>query len=665
MGIFLRVLVAIKEDTSMSTRRNSASFLAAGIVFAALLVIAALAIIVPAQAQSGPQALEPLTLEAAKTVPHGDICATHNFWWYVVVTNTSTVPAASVVVTDTLPDGIYDVHVSEPGSFDGERQVIWNLGDLQPSASITVWIRAKALSTFGGECLTNEALIDADNLGVPVYVTATVCVYPLPEVEAVADRPQGCEPLTVQFTNRVLNGTPPFSYYWTFGDDSGTSSMPNPTYTYDSPGTYRATLRVVDALGCEGQDDVEITVYENPTVSVTANPTEGCEPLTVRFTSSASGGTPPYTYAWDFGDAAALAMRHPYHTYESAGTYTAELTVTDANGCTDTRTVEITVYPNPIVTVEADPTSGFAPLMVQFTGNVVSGTPPFSYAWDLGDGGSSTMQNPSHTYNSAGTYTATLSVTDSQGCTGEASVTVTVEPHDYNVYLPKVLKESCTGCCCQPCVFCEEFEPQLPDWDEDLHGVHRKESVSSVLHLWNAPGVITNTFPLLWRNDVFDQVGSDFCLWIRFRHERVTAYGTTVAVNSQAVDPDSALFVDRRVPHTVYLPDHGIEDILNIHHLYTEGGVKRFEVTMFGHRPDKVAWLGTPGDTGWHEVKVVLERGVYTLWVDDHRVGSAEANGLFPSSVYVGNPKTMEEWGTWTHLFVDYIRVGPLLCDAP
>jgi PKD repeat protein len=74
----------------------------------------------------------------------------------------------------------------------------------------------------------------------------------------------------------------------------------------------------------------------------------------------------------------------------------------------------------------AAPTTGNAPLSVSFTGSATGGTAPYSYSWAFGDGTTSTAQNPSHTYNSAGTDTATLTVTDSSSPPKAATSSVTI-----------------------------------------------------------------------------------------------------------------------------------------------------------------------------------------------------------------------------------------------
>ncbi len=169
--------------------------------------------------------------------------------------------------------------------------------------------------------------------------------------------------------------------------------------------------------------------------ATSASPATGNAPLSVNFTGSATGGTAPYSYSWNFGDgSAASTAQNPSHTYSSAGTYTATLTVSDSSSPPKTASSNVTVTVNAVgnpltATASATPTSGQVPLNVAFTGTGTGGTPPYSYSWNFGDGSAaSTAQNPSHTYNSAGTYTATLTVTDSAASTATSSVTITASP---------------------------------------------------------------------------------------------------------------------------------------------------------------------------------------------------------------------------------------------
>jgi PKD repeat protein len=134
-------------------------------------------------------------LEISKYRPHGVICATHTFWYYICVTNTSEVPVQAInpVLTDVLPAGVaaYSVLASEPGQFDGIHTVIWNLDNLAPDDSACVWIRAQTYGTAAGTWITNQAWIDADNVQQPILATDVAYVYrpPCPPERTVTPPP--------------------------------------------------------------------------------------------------------------------------------------------------------------------------------------------------------------------------------------------------------------------------------------------------------------------------------------------------------------------------------------------------------------------------------------------------------------------------------------------
>ncbi|MBR7826455.1 PKD domain-containing protein [Actinospica sp. MGRD01-02] len=201
----------------------------------------------------------------------------------------------------------------------------------------------------------------------------------------------------------------------------------------DSIGTSTFPMTTADqsALG-DPLEDFWVQGSTPLSASATGSPSTGNAPLTVNFTGTATGGTAPYTYNWTFGDGATSTAQNPSHTYSGAGTYTATLTVTDGSSPAKTATSQVTTnvsaVGNPLAaTASANPTSGQIPLGVTFTGTATGGTPGYTYSWNFGDGSAvSTSQNPSHTYSAAGTYTATLTVTDSASPANTASSTVTI-----------------------------------------------------------------------------------------------------------------------------------------------------------------------------------------------------------------------------------------------
>ena len=152
-----------------------------------------------------------------------------------------------------------------------------------------------------------------------------------------------------------------------------------------------------------------------PVAEFVGNPTSGAMPLTVNFTDQSTGSIT--TWSWDFGDGGTSTAQNPSHTYNAAGTYTVELTVTGPGGSdTETKVDYITVTSGPeppVAEFVGSPTSGTVPLTVNFTEQSTGDID--SWSWTFGDGGTSTDQNPSHTYNNAGDYTVSLTVTGPGG----------------------------------------------------------------------------------------------------------------------------------------------------------------------------------------------------------------------------------------------------------
>ncbi len=169
--------------------------------------------------------------------------------------------------------------------------------------------------------------------------------------------------------------------------------------------------------------------------SAAGAPTSGVAPLSVVFTGSATGGTSPYGYNWSFGDGGTSTVQDPQHTFTAAGQYTVTLLVRDASGVTASASVTVSVSGPVSAHASATPASGGIPLTVLFSGSAAGGTPPYAYVWYFGDGGSSSLQNPDHTYTAVGNYTARLTVTDSIGNSASFSLSVTATPAPaYSVY---------------------------------------------------------------------------------------------------------------------------------------------------------------------------------------------------------------------------------------
>ena len=240
-----------------------------------------------------------------------------------------------------------------------------------------------------------------------------ITVKEAPVADFTASTLLGAAPLEVTFTDSST-GTGPLTYVWDFGDGTG-DAVPSPVHTFTTVGTYTVNLTVTNDVGLSTKNDIIIDVQEAPVAGFSGEPVSGFAPLEVTFTD-ASTGSPTLNYLWDFGDGTGDTGPSPVHTYTLAGTYNVTLTVTnDVGSNTTTLTDYITVSAvPPVADFSGEPVSGFAPLEVTFTDGS-TGTAPLTYAWNFGDGATSTEQNPVHTYVTAGTFTVSLTVTNDGG----------------------------------------------------------------------------------------------------------------------------------------------------------------------------------------------------------------------------------------------------------
>jgi PKD repeat protein len=169
------------------------------------------------------------------------------------------------------------------------------------------------------------------------------------------------------------------------------------------------TCQVTSSLGCgtglqATSNNVSVYVIAPPQLTCNADSFITGRP-TYFDTEVTSGGLAPFDYIWDFGDNASGQGPNLSHIYAEPGPYSITVTVTDANGCSNTCTFVISVSSILAANYDLSATGGCPPLTVDFTNN---STNAVTYLWDFGDGSTSPQENPTHTYNSPGTYDVTL-----------------------------------------------------------------------------------------------------------------------------------------------------------------------------------------------------------------------------------------------------------------
>lgn len=188
---------------------------------------------------------------------------------------------------------------------------------------------------------------------------------------------------------------------------------------------------VTDACGSSLVDQVLLAVDTPPNPVLPTLIAQGCELLEVTMPDPGVGSS--VTYLWDLGDGSTSAAPTPTNAY-AAGTYSIQLTITTAIGCMSSSNVGIvTAFPMPTAAFNADPwTTDMDAPEIAFTDQ--SSGAINSYDWSFGDSGTSSDQNPDHTYGAPGTYYVTLTVTDANGCMDQVTNPVLINPiHDVTI----------------------------------------------------------------------------------------------------------------------------------------------------------------------------------------------------------------------------------------
>lgn len=246
----------------------------------------------------------------------------------------------------------------------------------------------------------------AETSGISILLPANEA----PVASFSANPTSGDAPLSVQFSDLSRNN--PTQWEWVFSDGS-TSNEQNPSHTYTDGGSFDVRLTATNSRGSSSITQI-IQVGTPLKAEFTFSNSSGDIPLVVKFKDQSSGS--PTSWLWDFGDGQTSTEPEPTHVYEKSNSegYQVSLTITNATG-SQTFTSPTRVYTYQPVTADFTSTksSGTSPLLVQFTdtskGEIVA------RLWEFGDGETSTLLNPLHSYDEAGIYDVKLTVTRADG----------------------------------------------------------------------------------------------------------------------------------------------------------------------------------------------------------------------------------------------------------
>ncbi len=280
----------------------------------------------------------------------------------------------------------------------GASTYVWNPGNISGSP---VNVSPAVTTTY---TVTGTSVA-----GCTATAQVTVIVQPcnVPQVSFIASDSSICVGSCINFTDQSSNN--PTSWSWTFtGAATGTSTAQNPTnICYNTPGTYAVTLVATNSNGNGTLTKTSYIVVNPPPVANAGPDASLCTGQSTTLTGS--GGV---TYNWQPGNS---NSQNFFITPASTTTYT--LTVTDANGCTATDMVVITVTPCsvPVAALGANDNSICESDCINFT-DMTTGTPTgWQWTFPGGTPATSTQQNPTICYNTPGTYDVTLIATNAFG----------------------------------------------------------------------------------------------------------------------------------------------------------------------------------------------------------------------------------------------------------
>ena len=290
----------------------------------------------------------------------------------------------------------------------------------------TFYISLIATNICGVDSLLDSVLIHPNIINAAFNTTPT----------------SGCSPLTVNLTNySTLNCV----YNWDLGDGSVYNQYSvNHTYvTFNNNASY--IVKLIINNGCSfDTSSVTINVYPQPNLQFALSTDSICSGKSIScFNTSLSLNNT----LWNFGDGNTSNLYSPNHNYTSGGQYQVSLIGTSqTNNCIDTAYKYVTVIPTPEINILPTQITGCQPFELPFVNNTQFAD---FYSWIFGDGNTSANQNPTHTYDSVGTYGGTFIASNFFNCidSTQFSVLVNAKPksdfeitHISNCTMPDTLR---------------------------------------------------------------------------------------------------------------------------------------------------------------------------------------------------------------------------------
>jgi len=360
----------------------------------------------------------------------------------------------------------------------GAAQWLWNFGDGTPTST-----QQNPSHIFGAPGTYSVTLLVQSSGACLDSITQIINVNPVPDAIFISNIV--CFNNPTQFTDQSLGI--PTQWSWNFGDGN-TSNSQSPSHTYGAPGTYTVTLIATNTLGCS--DTLPLVAVVNPLPSANFIAPTVCIGSTTCFkdTTLLSSGVIA-TWSWNFGDPTSGTnnisnLQNPCHTYTAVGVYNVVLTATSNDGCQSTINLPVSVTLPPVASFTA--TSVCMNTATTFS-NLSTGS--IQWSWNFGDGGTSTLQSPTHVYLGYGNYVVTLIASSGGLCADTIIDTITINP------TPVVVFSADTVCVGKPTAFTDaSFIPSgniiswIWNFGDPTSGANNSSLLQHPTHIFSAAG---------------------------------------------------------------------------------------------------------------------------------------------------------------------------------
>jgi len=345
----------------------------------------------------------------------------------VIITSPANPPVARFEISNN--NATAPVTVGFNNQSENADKYIWNFGDLADSKNNSSEQTPTHRYTKAGRYKVVLTVTNNETGEQSIFSDFVIISEPAkPKVKPVAkfspEKTNYTSPAIVSFTNNSIDAN---SYLWDFGDpdsEENNSVVKHPTHIYSTPGRYMVELTVTNDISGERgiiTSFINVTKPAKPAIRPIAkwNIKNGDKeaPATISFSDNSTDAD---SYEWDFGDAESAdnisTEINPTHIFKTPGRYKIRVTVTNnSSGLTNSFSDFITISAPvklPIANFEIENNNTLQPATVIFNNSSENAN---SYAWDFGDSNSgnqntSTLENPQHIYEKAGTYKVVLAV---------------------------------------------------------------------------------------------------------------------------------------------------------------------------------------------------------------------------------------------------------------